>query len=40
MKLFLMQLMNIVFQNIKEVTDQLQKLTAESNENLEYARKY
>ena len=32
--------MNVIFQNVKQVTQQLQELTQETNENLEFARKY
>ena len=32
--------MNVIFQNVKQVTQQLQELTQEKNENLEFARKY
>ena len=32
--------MNVIFQNVKQVTQQLRELTQETNENLEFARKY
>ena len=36
----ILYLMNVIFQNVKQVTQQLQELTQETNENLEFARKY